>query len=182
MGAVSETFPLPRDETVALEFEAAWTAHRDRVYRWALRFMAGDAPAAEDLVQEAFIRLLRELPKLSQTDDLGGWLYLVTANLAFDRLRRAESWTGRLARLLASPAPVPTPEELHARRHEANAALRALKALGGREAVVLSMKVLDGHSQVEISRMLGVSEGQVSKLLARAWARLEAAGWEVADE
>jgi RNA polymerase sigma-70 factor (ECF subfamily) len=182
MGAVSETFSMPRDETVALEFEAAWTAHRDRVFRWALRFMAGDAPAAEDLVQEAFMRLLRELPTLSETDDLGGWLYLVTANLAFDRLRRAESWAGRLARLFAAPAPMPTPEELHARRHEANAALRALKALGGREAVVLSMKVLDGHSQVEIARMLAVSEGQVSKLLARARARLEAAGWEVGDE
>ena len=182
MGAVSETFSIPREQTVALEFEAAWTAHRDRVYRWALRFMAGDAPAAEDLVQEAFMRLLRELPKLSATDDLGGWLYLVTANLAFDRLRRAESWTGRLVQLFAAPAPVPTPEELHARRHEASAALKALKALGGREGVVLSMKVLDGHTQVEIAKLLGLSEGQVSKLLTRAWARLEAAGWEVGDE
>lgn len=182
MGAVSESFSMPRDETVALEFEAAWAAHRDRVFRWALRFIAGDAAGAEDLVQEAFMRLLRELPKLTETDDLGGWLYLVTANLAFDRLRKAESWSGRLQRLFASPPPVPTPDELHARRHEANAALKALKALGGREAVVLSMKVIDGHSQVEIARMLRLSEGQVSKLLARAWARLEAAGWEVGDE
>lgn len=182
MGAVSETFLLPRDETVAKEFELAWVAHRDRVFRWSLRFMAGDAAAAEDVVQEAFLRLLNELPKLSQTEDLGGWLYLVTANLAFDRLRRNESWAGRLVKLFAAPPPVPTPEELHARRHEANHALKALKALGGREAVVLSMKVLDGHSQVEIARMLQLSEGQVSKLLARAWARLEAAGWEVGDE
>jgi RNA polymerase sigma-70 factor (ECF subfamily) len=182
MGAVSETFDIPRDQTVALEFEAAWNVHRDRVYRWALRFMAGDAAAAEDLVQEAFIRLLNELPKLDQTQDLGGWLYLVTANLAFDRLRRSESWAGRFKQLFMPPEPVPTPEQLHAKRHEAHGALKALKALGGREAVVLSMKVLDGHSQVEIARMLRLSEGQVSKLLARAWARLEAAGWEVGDE
>jgi len=182
MSAVSQSYSIPTDDAVALDFEAAWTAHRDRVYRWALRFLGGDAPAAEDLVQEVFVKLLRELPRLSQTQDVGGWLYQVTANLAFDRLRRAQSFTGRLSRLFAFAEPVPTPEELHARRHEASAAMRALKALGGREAVVLSMKVLDGHTQVEIAKLLGLSEGQVSKLLTRAWSRLEAAGWEVGDE
>ncbi len=181
MFAVSQTYSIPAEEAEAVDFEAAWAAHHQRVYRWALRFLAGDAPSAEDLTQEVFLRLHQHLALLAAHHDLGGWLYQVTANLAFDRLRRAHSWAGRLKRLF-SPARVPTPEEIHARRHEAHAALQALRALGGREAVVLSMKVLDGHSQVEIAGLLGLSEGQVSKLLTRAWARLEAAGWEVGDE
>ncbi len=182
MYAVSETYSIPMDDAVAVDFESAWAAHQNRVYRWALRFLTGDAAAAEDLTQEVFLKLLARLPELASPGDLGGWLYQVTANLAFDRLRRSQSWAGRLRRLFLPAAKVPTPEELHARRHQANAALQALEALGGREAVVLSMKVLDGHSQVEIAKLLGLSEGQVSKLLARAWTRLEAAGWEVGDE
>jgi RNA polymerase sigma-70 factor (ECF subfamily) len=41
------------------------------------------------------------------------------------------------------------------------------------------MHVLDGLSQREIARTLDLSEGYVSKLLARAWSKLRAAGWEV---
>jgi DNA-directed RNA polymerase specialized sigma24 family protein len=43
------------------------------------------------------------------------------------------------------------------------------------------MKVLDGASQREIARALDVSEGYVSKLIARSVERLAAAGWEVDD-
>ena len=43
------------------------------------------------------------------------------------------------------------------------------------------MKLLDGKSGKEIADTLVMSEGYVSKLLARAWQRLRKAGWEVDD-
>jgi RNA polymerase sigma factor (sigma-70 family) len=49
----------------------------------------------------------------------------------------------------------------------------ALGQLPARERVVLGMVHLDGKSQREVAEILGLSKGYVSKLLARATARLE---------
>ena len=55
----------------------------------------------------------------------------------------------------------------------------ALQSLPGQERVVLALKILDGLSQREIAALLSLSEGYVSKLVARATARLGAKGWKV---
>ena len=70
---------------------------------------------------------------------------------------------------------------VRAEQDDAAAAMRLLNTLPPKERMVLSMQVLDGHSQREIAWMLGFSEGYVSKLLARAWKSIRAAGWEVDD-
>jgi len=44
------------------------------------------------------------------------------------------------------------------------------------------MKLLDGKSQREIAETLSVTEGYVSKIFARGWERIRAAGWEGDDE
>lgn len=74
--------------------------HAGRLHRLAFR-MTGDAHEAEDIVQEACLRLWDNAPDLSARHPvgsraagslrLGGWLQRVVTNLAIDRLRRARS-------------------------------------------------------------------------------------------
>ena len=70
-----------------------WTlveAHGDELLVHA-RKLAGEA-AAEDVLQEAFLRALRAYPRLGRADHLRAWLYRVTTTTAFDhhRARRRE--------------------------------------------------------------------------------------------
>lgn len=167
-----------------LSFEDLYERHADQVYAWAMRYARGQSAWAEDLVHDVFVKSLQHLPEL-RADEVQGWLFRTTQNLAFSRLKR-EGWLlGRLgwirAPSLQGEAP-PTPEELLERQHAAKSATAALQRLPGKEQVVVAMKVLDGMSQREIAQMLELSEGYVSKLLARAWERLSAWGWEVDDE
>lgn len=168
----------------ASTFEAVYEAYRHRVYRWALRYGAGNSEWAEDLTHDVFLKALERLATLDDPGDLGGWLYRVTANLAISRLRRERSIFSRvLARYRAGREETAgSPQATLELKQEAGQALEALQALPDKERVVISMTILDGKSQREIARELSLSEGYVSKLLKRAWERLRAAGWEAGDD
>jgi len=177
MLAVATALSPPPQAVPAATFGACYQAHAPRVFRWALRFGCGSRPFAEDLTHDVFLKLLQELPKLDRTEDVGGWLYRVTANLALSRLRRERSFLARLERAWSSAnATSATPEERVLLHDDARRAAKALEALPAKERVVLSMKVLDGKSQREIAEALSMSEGYVSKVVSRAWERLNVQG------
>jgi RNA polymerase sigma-70 factor, ECF subfamily len=66
----------------------AWQAHRSYLIDLAFR-MLGDIGAAEDVVQDAFSRLLRTTP--GEIDDARGWLIVVTSRLCLDQIRSARA-------------------------------------------------------------------------------------------
>ena len=165
------------------ELSAVYEEYRQRVFGWSLRYGSGRVAWAEDLTHDVFIKLLGKLPELDERHDLGAWLYRVTANMAFNRLRDDRSGLARVKRLLlvARHQTADLSERVE-QRQEAQAALDAVARLPAQQQVVLTMKVLDGKSQREIAKTLSLSEGYVSKLLARARAAIRAAGWEVGDD
>jgi RNA polymerase sigma-70 factor (ECF subfamily) len=162
-------------------FEAWYSAHRRRVFGWALRYGGGESAWAQDLAHDVFVRLWEHLDEFAPDADVGGWLYRVTANLAVSRLRREQSFLGRiLPRYGAGREEVAASAEARIEeREEVAIARRILQTLPAPERVVLCMKHLDGKSQREIAQALHMSEGNVSKLAARAWARLEERPCEV---
>ena len=74
----------PQDATIS----QAYREHRPYLVDLAFR-MLGDLGAAEDVVQDAFARLLRA--DAGQIDDERGWLIVVTSRLALDQIRSARS-------------------------------------------------------------------------------------------
>ena len=66
----------------------AWRDHRPYLIDLAFR-MLGDIGAAEDVVQDAFSRLLRTQP--GEIDDARGWLIVVTSRLCLDQIRSARA-------------------------------------------------------------------------------------------
>lgn len=67
---------------------AAWRAHRAYLVDLAFR-MVGDIGVAEDMVQEAFSRLLRA--PVGDIDDERGWLIVVTSRLCLDHIKSAST-------------------------------------------------------------------------------------------
>src|SRR5690349_9501836 len=89
------------------EFLEAWTEHRAYVVDLAFR-MLGSIQDAEDVVQEAFGRLLAN--DVDSVDDIRAWLVVVVSRLCLDQLRSARvrydtSATGLQDRLDAMPSP-----------------------------------------------------------------------------
>ncbi len=76
--------PLMSMEDPSAEISAAWRDHRRHVLDIAFRMM-GNLAEAEDVVQEAFSRLV--VADVDAIDDVGGWLVVVTTRLCLDRLR-----------------------------------------------------------------------------------------------
>jgi RNA polymerase sigma-70 factor (ECF subfamily) len=81
---MSENQLDPRE--LDLRVGRAWRDHRRHVLDIAFR-MLGSLSEAEDVVQEAFARLVRS--DLDRIDDVGGWLVVVVGRLCLDQLRSA---------------------------------------------------------------------------------------------
>lgn len=75
-----------QDERAGAAFSQAWTEHRPYLIDLAFR-MLGDIGAAEDVVQDAFARLLGT--GAEAVDDARGWLIVVTSRLCLDQIRSA---------------------------------------------------------------------------------------------
>src|SRR5512146_1256475 len=81
---------------------AAWTDHHEEIYAFLVR-TTRDTSVAEDLLQEAYLRLTREVRARRAPDNVRAWLYRVAANLATSRGRRISASLRGIARIAVTP-------------------------------------------------------------------------------
>ena len=138
------------------------------------RRMLGDATEAEDVAQEAMLRLWRNAATLELgPGGLKPWLRRVVSNLAIDRIRSSRN-TNVVAEVPEQLAPPEQSAGLEAR----DLSLRvqqALATLPDRQRLALVLFHFEGLSQIEVGESLGVSDEAVESLLARARRTLKAA-------
>jgi RNA polymerase sigma-70 factor, ECF subfamily len=151
-----------RDELAFAELVAL---HFDRIYRIAWRVLGGPTDA-EDVAQEAFLKIWTAPGQIRDGRAIGGWLARVATNLALDRLRR---------RRPESPAELPelSDPDAAADRGARRAALeaevaKAVAALPDRQRAALVLVHFEGLGNLEAAEALGVSVEAVESLLARA--------------
>lgn len=147
-----------------------WLVHRhqDRVLKLAGHFL-GHADSAEDVCQDAFLRIFENAGRITPDAQFSTWLYRVVANLCWDARRRAK----RARRFLLRPAPQPRtgadPVDESERR---DAVRRAVDALPDRQRLVILLHRFEELSVREISEVTGWSTGAVESCLVRAYASL----------
>lgn len=160
----------PETAAVETDLEARFTAfvetHRDRALRLAWRLVGGDAAAAEDVTQEAFIRAYTGLGRFREEASLGTWFYriLVRQAASHHRWRQLrERWGG-----LGDPeAPDPRPEA------PGDPALRrriaaALERLSRSQREVFVLMHLEGFTVQETAEITRKAAGTVKSHLHRA--------------
>jgi RNA polymerase sigma factor (sigma-70 family) len=145
-----------------------------RIYNFAFRFLK-NAEAAEDAVQEVFVKMMRHANQFNGDAKLSTWLFSITANWCRDYLRKADNKNKENADVLVS---LPTPSELAPdrnleRRENEQLVRKALDALTSeqREAILLSR--YQGLSYAEIAQIAGCSEGAVKTRVFRAMETLK---------
>ena len=151
--------------------ESAFLTHSGALKRY-LTSLTRDPSAAEDLTQDAFERLTRELRAGRVPDDLGGWLHRVGHNLAMSRGRRISVADRRRAELVVSDW-APSPESLTVAGEDQQAVCDVLESLGrvDRQALILASH---GYRGAEIAVTIGRSEVATRTLLCRARAKVRA--------
>lgn len=149
--------------------EAAFIDHRPGLVRY-LTWLTHDGEIAEDLAQDAFLRLARELETGRQPDNVAAWLRRVAGNLATSRARRVQVAT-RHAAELARPAEPRSPESIVV-GGELAAHVDALVgelSVTERRAVVLAAH---GVAGADIAAAVGRTPAATRTLLCRARAKL----------
>ena len=144
---------------------AAYGAYRAPLVR-RLTAMTRHADVAEDLAQEAFLRLSREVSEGRVPDDIGAWLHRVAANLVASRGRH-QTVVDRRAGELPIPAPSDSPERETIQRELDEAIHAALATLPSddRDALLLAAH---GFRGPEIATHLRRTNGATRTLLCRA--------------
>ncbi len=128
------------------------------------RFYVDDTTAAEDLVQEAFIRFARHHGRLRDPSRAAAYLRSIVINLARDHNRRGlVSWRHRPPAQPDTPSAAATAEE----RAERAAVVEALRALPRRQRDCVTLRYYYDMPVAEIAATLGVSSNTVKTHLQR---------------
>jgi RNA polymerase sigma-70 factor, ECF subfamily len=147
--------------------DQVYALHADGVYRYAL-YQLGDWSAAEDVVSEVFLRLLKSIDHYEYRGvPLRAYLFRIARNLAVDQQRKL----GRLTALESVP---------EQRAHSANPAVLAEQQLGWDELrttmqhlteeqrQVLLLRFVEGMDCRQVAQVIGRSEASVKALQHRA--------------
>jgi RNA polymerase sigma-70 factor (ECF subfamily) len=147
--------------------EAAFAAFYDRTARplWAFVFRAtGHAADADDIVSEAFCRLLQAVERPAGDEACRRYVFRIAGNLVVDRWRKQRRDPEQP--IEDHPAPV-APAPL-----DADDVVGSFAKLNEHDRVLLWLAYVEGHSHAEIAATVGVQKGSVKMLLSRARERL----------
>ena len=156
---------LPR--SVSESFEQVVRRREAQVLRIAYR-MLGNWADAEDVAQEAFLKLHRRGLSFDHENACAAWLYRVTVNLCVDRVRARKP----MIELMELPSGEGSAEQDAIREQEKRRLMAALTQLPPRERAAVILREIEGLSSEEAAAILGSSAGTIRSQVFKAIARL----------
>lgn len=154
---------------------AFFEAWGDRLYGLALRLLREPA-AAEDVVQEAFLRLMAGAERIEGRSRLATWLYRVVYNACIDRLREQKRLVPVPEEADEAAVPMPSvlvdfrlsPEEMLRDAETREALEQAIASLSPNLRAAFLLRDVEGLSTAEAAEALGVTEVNLKVRLHRA--------------
>jgi len=130
------------------------------VYRSASRLTWGDRSAAEDLVQEAFVRLVRSVRSGGLATVGIGWMITTVRRIHIDGLRASDREQRRVHALSTAPS--------ESASTTSNEVLSMLDGLDERERTAVILRYVDDLTVAEVAELMGDSVRATESLLQRA--------------
>jgi len=129
--------------------------------------MLGDRMEAEDVAQEAFVRIWKQAPRWREGEaKFDTWLHRVALNLCYDRLRGQREEP--VAELPDEADPAASPD-VRIENEARDARIReALSALPARQREALVLNYYQELSNVDAAALMGITVDALESLLARA--------------
>jgi RNA polymerase sigma-70 factor (ECF subfamily) len=147
-------------------FETLMRQHERLVLVTAFRLL-GSLPDAQDVSQEVFLKLYRNLGRVEASGNLAGWLYRVTANACHDvrRRKRPEAPVEFAENLRAVGA---DPQQAATEAERRRVLEMSLHMLPEKERAALVLRDLEGLSTDEVAQALGSSAATVRSQVSKA--------------
>ena len=151
----------------AEQYEAVFLKMRDKLYRYALRFVK-EEEAAEDVVQDVMYKLWQKRQEVDQIDNLEAWMMVLTRNRALDILRKVKDNQVNLdqAYTVSDSAPIPDKQMENADlMTQLNACLLQLPE---KQRSIFHLREIEQMTYEEICQMTGYNLDDVKVSLFRA--------------
>jgi len=148
-------------EAWRLDVPTAYAAHGPELYRFALRHL-GDRGAAQDVVQEVFLRAWRSAGSFDPAlASLRTWLFAIARNLLVDEARRGavRPWQRDLTDGTGHEGADPPGPGLDERLVDAWVVEEALRRIGAEHRTAIVETHLRGRPHAEVAAELGVPVG-----------------------
>jgi RNA polymerase sigma-70 factor, ECF subfamily len=150
----------------AADFDAVMRQYERLVLGTAMRLL-GNLEDAQDVSQDVFLKLYRNLGKVESGANVSGWLYRVTVNACHD-LRRKRPATAAVEEAAEPVSPDADPERRTTEMERRRVLEMSLRMLSEKERAALVLRDLEGLSTDEVARVLGSSESTVRSQIAKA--------------
>ena len=128
---------------------------------------ARDRDAAQDILQDGFVKVFRHIRMLKDPMQLEGWMRRLMMNTAINSLRRV-----RESISLDDIGEKEAPAALHYDRYDMERITQAIQSLPEQYRVVFNLYEIEGYSHAEIGERIGLKESSVRAVLTRAKQRL----------
>ena len=161
-------------------FEQLVHTYDRAILRLALR-LTGSASDAQDIHQEAFLKVYKKLDGFRFECSFGTWIYRIVTNICLDHLRRnrarkkinaLEITDDELLNQLSDDRPGNNPEQQLLDRELGTHILKAMERLTPRERMVFDLRHFEGLKLQSVSEILNTSEGSVKMTFFRATRKL----------
>ncbi len=151
--------PSPPNPDGTGELESVVAAYQAPLLRYAQRFLR-DCDAAQDAVQEVFLRYLKAPPRERDPRSLSSWLYRATHNLCVDQIRKEVHMRAQMEQM-DPPEPAPSPARVLQIEESRERTERLLRRLTENQRTLLVLRVYEGKTYREISEITGLSVSNV---------------------
>jgi RNA polymerase sigma-70 factor (ECF subfamily) len=178
-----------RDDQLAIEEFV--NRYKQKAYAIAYQMCSGDSEEAQDLTQEAFLRVFRNIKKFRGDSSFYTWFYRIVVNTCLDGRRRRWKWERVFSLWRPGQREEETSKEVLEKQPDmvkgnnpmtvlsgkqlTREIQKALMSLPERQRIIFQLKVFQGMSLREIAQVMGSAEGTVKSHLFRATHSLRAA-------
>lgn len=146
-------------------FKKVFLPYHQKLYRIAYRIVQ-DAPNAEDIVQETFIKLWNKRGDMQDIENTEAFSIIILRNTCLDHLRKTKNdYHTNYDADIPETASLVKQIEI---QDEAERVKKLINKLPEQQRQVMIMKHWDGYSDEEIEQITGISPGNIRVILSRA--------------
>lgn len=154
-------------------FESLMLKYQKLVFGYSVK-MLKNKQKAEDITQEAWMRVIKNSQNFKQTGSVKAWILSITRNLVVDEFRQNKKWIDLDDENWAAiEDPQDDLEKMFSDGERYAALTKAFSELPENQKIILSMILIEEMNQSEVAVKLGISVGAVKTSLFRAREQLK---------
>lgn len=142
--------------------------YKDKMFRYAVSII-GNRFEAEDIVQEAMIKIWKRKDKFAEIDNKEAWVITVVRNLSIDKVRaRKKKQTSDIDEYFHISDNAPSPDVKLEQSDAVKKVAEIMNTLQETQKEIITLRDIEGYTYQEIADIMGLKVDQVKVYLFRA--------------